>query len=31
MDLLDSLLNEFVEQKRMKISSGDYEPCYVIK
>ncbi len=31
MDLLDSLLNDFVAQKRMKISTGDYEPCYVIK
>ena len=30
-DYLDSLLNDFVAQKRMKISTGDYEPCYVIK
>jgi len=31
MDLLDSLLSDFVAQKRMKISTGDYQPCYVIK
>jgi predicted Rossmann-fold nucleotide-binding protein len=31
MGLLDDLLGEFVSQQRMKISSGDYEPCYVIK
>lgn len=28
MSLLDDLLRAFVEQKRMKISGGDYEPCY---
>jgi len=28
MSLMDSLLTEFVEQKRMKISGGDYTPCY---
>jgi len=27
MDKLDSLLQQFVDQKRMKIS-GDYIPCY---
>ena len=31
MDLLDGLLNDFVDQRRMKISSGAYVPCYVIK
>jgi predicted Rossmann-fold nucleotide-binding protein len=31
MSLLDDLLASFVAQRRMKISSGDYEPCYVIK
>jgi len=31
MDLLDKLLNGFVANKRMKISSGEYHPCYVIK
>lgn len=31
MGLLDGLLGEFVAQHRMKISRGDYEPCYVIK
>ncbi len=31
MALLDTLLADFVSQGRMKISSGDYEPCYVIK
>ena len=31
MNLLDGLLSDFVAQKRMKISTGDYEPCYVIK
>ncbi|MDJ0748872.1 MAG: nucleotide 5'-monophosphate nucleosidase PpnN [Woeseiaceae bacterium] len=31
MDLLDSLLGDFVAQHRMKISRGDYDPCYVIK
>jgi predicted Rossmann-fold nucleotide-binding protein len=28
MGLLDQLLSAFVEQKRMKISAGDYSPCY---
>jgi predicted Rossmann-fold nucleotide-binding protein len=28
MGLLDDLLAAFVEQKRMKISGNDYEPCY---
>lgn len=28
MRLLDELLASFVAQKRMKISGGDYEPCY---
>jgi predicted Rossmann-fold nucleotide-binding protein len=28
MGLLDNLLAAFVEQKRMKISGNDYEPCY---
>jgi hypothetical protein len=31
MDLLDELLTGFVAQHRMKISRGDYDPCYVIK
>ncbi len=31
MQLLDTLLAEFVAQKRMKISGGSYKPCYVIK
>jgi len=31
MTLLDELLAGFVAQKRMKISRGEYEPCYVIK
>jgi len=31
MGLLDELLSGFVAQHRMKISSGDYDPCYVIK
>ena len=31
MSLLDDLLASFVAQHRMKISSGDYDPCYVIK
>jgi len=31
MDLLDKLLTGFVAQHRMKISRGDYDPCYVIK
>ena len=29
--LLDGLLTDFVAQRRMKISAGDYDPCYVIK
>jgi len=31
MDLLDKLLAGFVANRRMKISSGAYHPCYVIK
>ena len=31
MDLLDDLLTGFISQHRMKISSDDYDPCYVIK
>jgi len=31
MSLLDNLLTDFVAQRRMKISGGDYDPCYVIK
>jgi len=31
MGLLDDLLGVFVEQGRMKISGGEYNPCYVIK
>lgn len=31
MGLLDDLLGDFVAQHRMKISRGDYDPCYVIK
>lgn len=31
MDLLDELLAGFVTQRRMKISTGEYDPCYVIK
>ena len=31
MGLMDELLSGFVAQHRMKISSGDYDPCYVIK
>ena len=31
MELLDKLLAAFVQQRRMKISGGDYDPCYVIK
>jgi len=31
MGLMDDLLSGFVAQHRMKISSGDYDPCYVIK
>ena len=28
MDLLDGLLQAFVDQKRMKIAAGSYKPCY---
>jgi hypothetical protein len=28
MQLMDDLLAAFVEQQRMKISGGDYSPCY---
>jgi predicted Rossmann-fold nucleotide-binding protein len=28
MGMLDKLLTSFVAQKRMKISGGDYQPCY---
>jgi len=31
MGLLDKLLSGFVANKRMKISGGEYHPCYVIK
>ncbi|NNC77778.1 MAG: LOG family protein [Woeseiaceae bacterium] len=31
MGLLDGLLKAFVRQKRMKIASADYTPCYRIK
>ena len=31
MNMLDKLLTAFVEQKRMKISGRDYDPCYLIK
>jgi predicted Rossmann-fold nucleotide-binding protein len=31
MGLLDEMLAGFVTQRRMKISHGDYDPCYVIK
>lgn len=31
LGLLDELLGSFVAQHRMKISRGDYDPCYVIK
>ncbi len=31
MDLLDKLLAGFVAKQRMKISTGEYHPCYVIK
>ena len=31
MGLLDEMLAGFVSQHRMKISRGDYDPCYVIK
>jgi predicted Rossmann-fold nucleotide-binding protein len=30
MQLTDDLLAAFVEQKRMKISGGDYSPCYSV-
>lgn len=31
MSLLDTLLAGFVADRRMKISTGEYRPCYVIK
>ncbi|MGI9238203.1 MAG: nucleotide 5'-monophosphate nucleosidase PpnN [Woeseiaceae bacterium] len=31
MTLLDDLLAQFTASKRMKISTGEYHPCYVIK
>ena len=31
MGLLDDMLSAFVAQQRMKISGGDYDPCYMIK
>ena len=31
MRLLDALLASFVAQRRMKISGGDYAPCYVVR
>jgi len=31
MQLLDRLLASFVDQRRMKISAGDYAPCYVVE
>ena len=31
MTLLDNLLAGFVASKRMKISTGEYHPCYMIK
>jgi predicted Rossmann-fold nucleotide-binding protein len=31
MSLLDGLLSDFIAQHRMKISRGEYDPCYVIK
>ncbi len=31
MDLLDRLLTDFVAHRRMKISAGEYRPCYEIK
>ncbi|MGI9249053.1 MAG: nucleotide 5'-monophosphate nucleosidase PpnN [Woeseiaceae bacterium] len=31
MNLLDKLLSGFVSKRRMKISTGEYHPCYVIK
>ncbi len=30
MSMLDGLLGAFVEQQRMKISGGDYVPCYEV-
>lgn len=30
MSLLDELLAAFVRQKRMKISGGEYQPCYEV-
>ena len=30
MEMLDELLAAFVAQKRMKISGGDYQPCYEV-
>jgi len=31
MGLLDDLLKAFVAERRMKIATGEYQPCYVIK
>ena len=31
MALLDKLLASFVEQRRMKLASGDYVPCYRVE
>ena len=32
LEMLDNLLNDFIEQGRMKLPNGNkYEPCYVIK
>ncbi|WP_321275889.1 nucleotide 5'-monophosphate nucleosidase PpnN [Thiomicrorhabdus indica] len=31
MQAMDKLLNAFIEQKRMKLDSSDYNPCYKIK
>lgn len=31
MTLLDNLLAGFIANRRMKISTGEYQPCYVIK
>jgi len=31
MKLLDKLLAGFIADRRMKISTGTYHPCYVIK
>lgn len=30
MDALDDLLRGFVEQRRMKLGSGEYKPCYEV-